>query len=355
VTRAALTLGLLACLACKPTVAPTTSPTSPPGSPAASPTRHSLRGPVVAIEAVGTSRSAEAKSALGTTVGVTYEPAVVARDVRALWRLRGISDVQVDARIADGGVALRYRIVELPRVRKVELEGGPTVSAALWRIRLAEIKDVLQEPGTFKGLAEELRADLVSHAYLDATVDWRIVEAGEGRVDVILKVSEGPQVKLAALTLRGNKALSTAALTDLFRGHGVAIGQPFTQAAQDAARLGVLGRYQDLGHVNAEVVPASETRSVDGATISATYEIREGDAFRLGEFTVRGTRVAPVRDYEKRLGVRRGQPFNRSRVAQGLEDIRTMHKERGGQPNVLPNIEMDARTKKIDLTIEIGP
>ncbi len=124
---------------------------------------------------------------------------------------------RLDPRRTRGRVALRYRIRELPRIASVSLEGGPILYAAMWRVRLANIKDVPQDPTTLTQLAEELRAELVRNAYLDATVEPRIVAAGEDRVDVVLKVTEGPQVKLAALTLGGNKKLSTAELTALFR------------------------------------------------------------------------------------------------------------------------------------------
>lgn len=352
--RAAFILAWLACIACKPTAPPAPPPASSPAPPAATPpTRESLRGPIVALDVTGTSRT-DVRAALSTAVGAAYDPAVIARDVHALWRLRGIADIQVDARPEAGGVALRYRIRELPRIARVSLEGGPILYAAMWRVRLAGIKDVPQDPTILTKLAEDLRAELVSNAYLDATVDTRIVAAGEDRVDVVLKVTEGPQVKLAALTLRGNKKLGTAELTALLRSHGVAVGQPFTAARLDAARLGVLARYQDLGNLNAEFATASEVRSPDGATISATYELREGDTLRLGKLTVRGALLLPVREYELLLGVRRGQPFNRSRVAEGLEKIRLRHRERGGPPNITPLTEIDRERKTIDLTIELS-
>jgi outer membrane protein insertion porin family len=354
---AALLLAWLACLACKPTASPTPPPASSPASSravaATPPTRDALRGPIVAIDVIGTSRT-EVRDALGTAVGAAYDPASIARDVHALWRLRGIADIQVDARPQAGGVALRYRIRELPRIATVSLEGGPILYVAQWRIRLAGIKDVPQDPTTLTTLAEEMRAELVSRAYLDAIVDTRIVEAGEDRVDVVFTVTEGPQVTLAALTLRGHKKLATAELTALLRSHGVAVGQPFTAARLDAARLGVLTRYQDLGNLNAEFAAVSELRSPDGATISATYELREGDTLRLGKLTVRGALLLPVREYEQLLGVRRGQPFNRSRVALGLEKIRIRHSERGGPPNITPLTEIDRKRKAIDLTIEIS-
>ncbi len=351
-----LRLAFLAFLACKPTIAPTPPPASSPTPPVATPppTRESLRGPIVAIDVSGTSRSADVSAALSTTIGAAYDPAVIARDVHALWRLRGMADIQVDARPQAGGVALRYRIRELPRIASVSLEGGSILYAPRWRIRLAGIKDVPQDPTILRKLADELRAELVSQAYLDATVDVRIVAAGEDRVDVVLKVTEGPQVKLDALTLRGNKKLGTAELTALFRSHGVGVGQPFTSASLDAARLGVLARYQDLGNLDAEFATVSEVRSPDGATVSATYGLREGDTLRLGKLTVRGPLLLPAREYELLLGLRRGQPFNRSRVADGLEQIRVRHRERGGPPNITPITEIDRKRKVIDLTIEIS-
>lgn len=350
---AACTLACLALLACKPAAPPTPPPSSPSPVAKPPPTRASLRGPIVALDIVGSDRP-EVRSAPGSTVGATYDPELIARDVHAMWRLRGIADIQVDARPDAGGVALRYRVRELPRVARVSLDGGPILHTASWRIRLAGIKDVPQDPAELARLAAELRAELVAAAYLDATVDTRIVAAGEDRVEALLKVDAGPQVKLATLTLRGNKKLGTAELTALFRGHGVAVGQPFTGAGVDAARLAVLARYQDLGNLDAEFVSAAEQRSPDGATIAATYELREGDTLRLGKLTVRGALLLPVREYEQLIGVRRGQPFNRSRVAEGLEKIRIRHRERGGPPNVTPLTEVDRKRKAIDLTIEIA-
>lgn len=350
---AACTLACLALLACKQAAPPTPPPSAPTPVAKPPPTRASLRGPIASLDIVGSSRP-EVRSAIGSAVGVAYDPELIARDVLAIWRLRGIADVQVDARPEAGGVALRYRVRELPRVARVSLDGGPIEVTASWRIRLAGIKDVPQDPTELKQLADELRAELVAAAYLDATVDPQVVAAGEDRVEVVLKVSAGPQVKLASLTLRGNKKLGTAALTAVFRDHGVAVGQPFTGAGVDAARLAVLARYQDLGNLDAEFASAAEQRSPDRATIAATYELREGDTLRLGELTVRGALLLPVREYEQLLGVRQGQPFNRSRVAEGLEKIRIRHRERGGPPNVTPLTEVDRKRKSIDLTIEIS-
>jgi outer membrane protein insertion porin family len=348
-------LAVLALLACKPTAPPTTPPPTPPATTAPPATPAALAGPIVSIDLIGTTREHDAESALTATLGAAYDPAVIARDVRALWRLRGIADIHVDAKPVPGGVALRYRIDELPRIRKLELRGGPPLYTAAWRIRTADIKDVPQDPATIKQLVGELRGDLTDHAFLDATVTWRAAPADDGRVDIIVDVDAGPQVSLAALTLRGHKKLKTGELETIFRTHGIAVGQPFTRPAQDEALLAVTARYQDVGHVNAEILALSESRSPDHRTISTAYEIREGDAFRLGQLKVTGSLVAPVREYEKLLALRPGQPFNRSKIVAGIEKIRAMHRDRGaGEPDVTPLTELDRTTKKIDLTIEIS-
>lgn len=355
-TRAARIGLLLVACACKPasSTTPTTTPTTP--TPATAPTTpQSLHGPVVSIELTGTTREPEVQSALTTSIGAAYDATAVARDVRALWRLRGISDVQVDARQTANGVALRYRIVELPRIRKIEIQGGQALYTTTTRIHSADLKDVPQDPRILKQLAEELRMELNSHAFLDATVDTRLVDTGDGRVDVVLTVTEGPKVTLAALTLRGNTKLKTPELEALCRKHGLAVGQPVTPAATQAALLAVIARYHDIGHIHAELGPTSETRSADRTTLTASYEFREGAAYRLGKLVFRGALVAPLRDYEKRLGARPGQPFNTSQLARGIDEIRALHRQRNaGEPNITPMTTIDEKTKKVDLTLEIA-
>jgi len=352
---ARLTAVLLAVIACKPASPPEPPPSRPIPSSTELQSPATLHGPVVSIDLVGTTRKSDAQAALTTTIGAPYDPAAIARDVRALWGLRGISDVQVDARHTAEGVSLRYRIVELPRIRQISIDGGSPLYTAATRIRVADIKDAPQDSTLIKNLAEVLRAELVSHAFLDATVDWRTVDAGEGRVDVVLTVTAGPKVTLSTLTFRGHRILKTAELAALLRTHGVAVGQPFAPAATQRALIAVMARYRDLGHIHAELGETSETRSPDRATISVTYELREGDVYRLGKLAIRGALVAPVRDYEKRLGARPGQPFNTSQLASGLDKIRALHRERNaGEPNITPMTTIDEKTKKVDLTLEIA-
>ncbi len=344
---------LLALFACKPAAAPA-SPTATATAPAPA---GGLAGPVVSIELTGTSRERDARAALITTTGAAYDPATIAGDVRALWRLGGLADIHVDARPAADGVALRYRLTELPRVRKVEIEGGPRLLTAPWKIRTAELKDVPQDPAALERLTVDLRDDLVANAYLDAAVTRRAVPVDDGRVDIVLDIEAGPEVSLAALGLRGNTRLKTAELEAIFRAHGVAVGQPFVGAADHAARIAVLARYHEIGHVNAALVALPETRSPDRRTISIAFDVQEGDAFRLGEVSFTGALIAPVRDYERAVALRPRQTFVRSKIVAGIEKIRSMHRERGAsEPTVLTHTSVDPVKKTLDLTFEIsGP
>ena len=91
-------------------------------------------------------------------------------------------------------------------------------------------------------------------------------------------------------------------------------------------------------------------------TAAANWSVSDNSIGAIvgGKLTVRGALLLPVREYELLLGVRRGQPFNRSRVAEGLEKIRILHRERSGPPNITPITEIDRKRKAIDLTIEIS-
>lgn len=345
-----LCLVALALFACKPAAAPR-APDEPVAAPA---TSTAIAGSVVAIELTGTTREQEARAALRTTTGAPFDAARIAADVRALWGLGGLADVEVDARPVPGGVALRYRVSELPRVRKVEIEGGSQVLAALWKVRVADIKDVRQDPAALQRLTTDLQDDLVASAYLDAVVTRRSVPADDGRVDIVLKIDAGPRVTLAALDFRGNSRLRNGELEGIFRAHGLAVGQPFVGSGRDAALLAVTSRYQDVGRLQAEVIALPETRSADRSTITLAFEMREGETFRVGKLKFTGALIAPVRDYERQLAVRPRQIFSRSQIVAGIEKIRAMHRERGkGEPEVTTLTEVDAAAHTLDLTFEI--
>lgn len=341
----------LALVACKPDAPPAPPVPATPAAPAAT---AAIAGRVVAIDLTGTTRERDARAALISTVGAPYDPATIAVDVRALWRLGGLADIHVDARPAPGGVALRYRITELPRVRKLDIHGGPPALTAAWKLRTADIRDVRQDPAALQRLAEELRDELVASAYLDAAVTRRAVPVDDGRVDIVLDVATGPLVTLAALDLRGNTSLETGELAAIFRAHGLAVGQPFVDGAREAALLAVTARYQEIGHVNAELIALPDARSADRSTVSIAFDVREGDAFRLGKLSFTGALIAPVRDYERLLALRPRQTFARSKVVAGIDKIRAMHRERGaGEPNVTTIPKIDTTKKTIDLTFEI--
>ena len=351
-TRPRLCLAALALFACKPDRPPEPHAPAPATAPA---TPTILAGPVVSIDLTGTLREREARAALITTTGAAYDLTTIASDVRALWRLGGLADIHVDARPVPGGVALRYRIDDLPPVRKVNIVGGPPLLTSPWRLRAANIKDVPQDPATLQRFTTELCDDLVDNAYLDAAVTWRAVPVGDGRVDIVVDIDTGPQVSLAALVLQGNRKLKTGELEATFRTHGFVVGQPFTTGRQNDALLAITARYLDLGHVLAEIRALPEARSPDRKTISLTFDIHEGDAFRLGKLTFAGALIAPVRDYERRITVRPRQTFVRSKVVADIEKIRAMHRERGAsEPNVTTLTNLDPIKKTIDLTFELA-
>lgn len=342
---------LLALLACKP--AATTPPAGlPPKKPADPPAAASqgLRGPVVSLEVTGLGgdRQATATEAISTRVGAPYDPNALAADVRALWRRFSLADVQVDARPAAGGVALRYRVREHPQLRKLEFQGGPALYLDTFRSRRPP--EGAYDPAVLSRLAEEIRADLSDHGFLDALVTWRTVDAGQGSVDVVVATEAGPQVKLGALEIRGNKRLKIPELQQILKKRGVAVGQPFPRPALDLALTDVLTRYQQLGHMTARVAETRDTRSPDGAQISLTLVVEEGDQYRIGKLEIRGSGDAAA--VRRELGLREGEVFDQVKVRGGFERLRAAQKARDA-PEPGARIEnVDPRRKTVHLLVE---
>ncbi len=337
--------------------------TAPPGdtSQATAPATRleDLRGTVVSIEVTGldASQQAQARARLTSTVGAAYDRDTVAADVRALWALGGLADVTADGKPTAGGIALRYHVRASDRIRNVDVRGGAALPAGLADTWVAGAKGQALDGPTSTELRKAMLDELHALGYLNATVDVRTSPASDGLVDVLTTISEGPQVVLSGLELRGNSKVARATLLAILGKPGeLVVGEPYRPEALEPGRLRITEHYQDLGHVQCDVGPAEETLSADRTTISVVLPIHEGDVFRIGAVKVEGALLAPKSAYLQLLGVRKGQVFGRSKVVEDRKKLEEFQRQKGQQaPEVLPSIDVNAARRTLDLTWQIQP
>ena len=148
-----------------------------------------------------------------------------------------------------------------------------------------------ESPVTSDQLAQccdKLAAVYRNHGYLDVKVEGpEKVPNGDGKVDVVFKVTEGPQYKIGESSVKGLTRYSEDAVKDLsdLPAPGVVAAENTLNEA--AHRIEVTVGSGDVGladtHVSVKRIPQA-----DASTVNIVYQVSEGVPVVINEVKIRG-------------------------------------------------------------------
>ena len=173
---------------------------------------------VVKVEVTGNRRvgSDDIRANIGTRVGMSFEPARAARDIRSLYTLGFFSDVKVSLTEAEdgAGVILKFEVVEKGAVNEIKLEGNDELDEEdIMEVVDIELNTPLDIPTIHKNI-QKIRDLYLEEGYFLAQVSYRLEEAeGENSYDVIFVMDEHSQVEVRKISFVGNRALSDAEIS----------------------------------------------------------------------------------------------------------------------------------------------
>ena len=214
--------------------------------------------------------------ALGTRAGEAYDPAIVERDVRALYATRRFDDVRVVSEPLAEGLRVSFQVTMTPRftLRKVEIIPDsfplkPRVSPGL-----------AVDAATAQKIAQEYRRELEAAGYGHAEVTPELVVVAPSTADVRLKVDAGDRLRVGAVLLDGDHdEIGRKALQALRSRWMRPAGYSDAALQSDLAR--VQSEYVKRGFVDA-VVRLDHTKIVDNRAF-VTLAVRPGRRFSAQE------------------------------------------------------------------------
>jgi translocation and assembly module TamA len=225
------------------------------------------------------------------------------------------------AALASG--CLRARgTAEEPIVTKVTIEGAHALDPDAIKKGLATqeptgwvLKDGYPlDPDALAVDRKRVEAFYRERGYYDARVeDVRVIPDGHGRARVVLRVHEGPPIRVTKVEVTGLEVApeARAALGKL----PLRPGDVFTEGGYDAARAAILSALRRTGYANAEVRQSARVVPEDG-TAEVTYAVTPGARYRFGSIFVAGAAAVPrtkVRD-QASVEIRPGDWFDESKL-----------------------------------------
>ena len=222
-------------------------------------------------------------SLIATRVGSPLSMTEVRESITHIFGLGRYQDVQVDATAAAGGVALRYNLVPLHNVQRVDFRGTPTLGLSEDQLRDAVTSrfGTSPQPGRAQEIARFLEQLYHDHGFLSAVVVASASERHDpDRTLLQFTVTPGSHAVIGTVAIEGVPEESRDAF--LKRIHAVP-GSPYEpleitdELSKYVQRLRRKSHYLASGSYNAR--PSGDLRTADltviiqvGPTVSVAFE-----------------------------------------------------------------------------------
>jgi outer membrane protein insertion porin family len=272
------------------------------------------------------------------------------------------TDLFADVQIRDDQGNLTIEVRESPVVNRIVLEGNKRLkddkitpeirlaprqifSRAKVRADVARIIELYRRQGRFA-----------------ASVDPKLVQLEQNRVDVVYEINEGPKSRIRQINILGNERFSDGELRGQlatkrsgmlsFLGSGDVYDPDRLAFDQQKLR----GYYLENGYADFRVVSAVAELTPDRRDFIITFVVDEGERYKFGEVKVESA----IRDFKgealsKILPMKAGDWYN----AKLVEDTVTGLSESAGLfgyafADVQPNFQRDRETKTMTITFQVA-
>lgn len=284
------------------------------------------QGTIRAITVNGTQRL-EPDTVLSYTklrVGQPFTQESLDQGLRDLYETELFADVQIRN---DNG-ALTVEVKENPVINRIVLEGNKRLKED--KIR-PEIKLAPRQIYT----RSKVRADVARIIELyrrqgrfAATIEPKMVQLDQNRVDIVFEISEGPKSKVRQINIIGNEKFKDGELRSQmvtkqsrwFRLFSSGTSYDPDRLAYDQQKLRQF--YLTEGYADFRVISAVAELTPDKQDFIITYVVEEGDRYKFGDVKVE----SDIRDLSgesltKRLPMKKGDWYNAKQVEDTVDTL----------------------------------
>lgn len=297
---------------------------------------------------------ATVRSYMSMRRGDSITAAEIDRSLKALFATGLFSDVT----IRRAGDDLVVNVVENPIINQLAFEGNQRIDDDALSAEVQLRPRVVYSRARVQTDVQRI-VDLYRRAgRFSVSVEPKVVQLPQNRVDLIFEVEEGPVTGIRKITFIGNRHFSDRKLRAEIATKEDRFYRLFTSADKyDPDRLGVdrelLRRlYLRSGFVDFRVVSAVAELSSDRKDFFVTITVDEGERFRIGETRV----TTAIRDLEASLlqdlvSLESGDIYNAEKVNDTVQSISFEAGRRGfAFVNIRPDLDIDRDARVVDIT-----
>ncbi len=302
---------------------------------------------------------------------ITIPGPAIQRAMKALWKLRLFTDLEIHLEKTIGDVAfLEIRISELPRLGKHTFRGvkkgqHDDLNDEVNRFLL---KGSIVTENTKQNAANAINRYYQKKGFLDVetSVEETLDSTQLNKVTLAFQIRKGRRVKIKDIHFVGNTQLKSKALRKAMkhtrRKRRLFAASKFQPDLYEKDKNELVRLYQTQGYRDARIRWDSVWRD-DKGELHLRLEIDEGRPYYLGEVTWKGNVIYSTQQLDAILGLAPGEIYNAAQLeerlffSQNASDISSLYLDRGYLFFKLDPVEVAIRADTVDLELRIfeGP
>ena len=295
---------------------------------------------------------------VGAKIGSPFVANRTAEDIRAIFSLGFFDDVQVKVEDFEGGVKLTYMVVERPFVRDIVFAGNKKEDAATLQDKIDLKLGSVYNPVEVNRGADKLKEFYEQEGYFEVGVTPEVEKLADGDVTVTYRIAEGRRISIDQIVIEGAQGLTPkqvkTAMETQEREYIVLRGTVQRQKLdEDVDRI--IQLYNDFGYVQARVESSEIQVDREKARATVRVVVVEGPQFKVGGVDVTGNAVLPIEEIRKRIELKTGDVFSRSKLRDSVKGITDLYSAVGrASADVVPNTLQDIPARLVNLVFEIN-
>jgi outer membrane protein insertion porin family len=298
------------------------------------------------------------RSYLAVGVGDPFDPAELDRSLKNLFAT-GLFD---DVTLRREGDQLVVSVVESPIINRIAFEGNWRLEDDVLESELQLRPRVVYTRSRVQNAVSRILELYRRNGRFAATVEPKVIELPQNRVDLVFEINEGPLTKVARIVFIGNREFDDGDLRDVIQTKEAAWYRFFTtDDTYDPDRVAfdqeLLRRfYLARGYADFNVRSAIAELTPDGQRFVVTFTVEEGERYNFGNIDIE-SRVPDLEPGQLRelLETEPGEVYNADEVEDSIVALTEEIGELGyafAEVEPVPN-KRDAE-REIDLTYVIN-
>jgi outer membrane protein insertion porin family len=296
------------------------------------------------------------------------------RDFRVLWSTGFFSNIKFEETQGTRGRIVRITVEENPVVKAITYKTGKKVKEKAIVDKLKEKDQAIlpysyYSPYKLQRIKDTITDLLFEKGLLASKIDTEIVKQGKNEVDVLIKIDEGPKVRVGEVVFEGTTKLMPSSLKWSMkdnRPHSLftwALGKDVYKQNKLTDDVDLIKKkYQESGYMEAAVgqprIDEVEKRSLvfkKQKMMRLTFPITPGYLYRVGEIKVEGNKAINVKFLRTLIKLLPGEIYSTKARIKSVDDISEVYRDGGYlYIQVIPVENLDPKRKVVNVTFNVA-